>query len=176
MLQVQERRETKLPPTLLSSPSEAWVSARFDDFYRLLSGEPRMACMTSHFLCARSPQPKLVGKLSNLEIVWEEMFSSVHPWELHYTLFVLYECIKKYLAKELGFEWVVKFGEKYHGKMVEMVDWLSQPQMAQSLDWTYCNTYAVAVLDDYLLRCSFIFPATFADLRARIILGWKSSS
>jgi len=127
-----------------------------------------MACMTSHFLCARSSQPKLVQRLQRLNIVWEEMFSSVHPWELHYTLFVLYECNNKYSAEEPGFEWVVTFGEKYHGKIVEMVDWLSQPQMVQALDWTYCNTFAVAVLDGYLMRCK-------SPCGVRLISGRDSS-
>ena len=113
-----------------------------------------MACMTSQFLCARPSQPKLVSRLQGGDFVWEEMFSSVHPWELHYTLFVLFEGVKNYLLQnEPESEWVLTFGDKYHGKIVEMVDWLSQPQMAQSHDWAYCNTYALLVLDGYFQRC-----------------------
>jgi hypothetical protein len=129
-----------------------------------------MGCMTSDFLCARPIQQKLVQKLQGLDFVWEEMFSTIHPWELNYTLFVLGECNTKYASEEPGFEWILKFGEKYYGELVGLVDWLSQPHMARLLDWTYCNAYGLTILNDCLIRCIFILGGV-ADFRARFIVG-----
>lgn len=158
MIQVQERAK-EVPHIGKVSTAETWVSARFDDLHKLLSAEPRIAYCASNFLATRPPEPKFVEKLRNLETPWEQIFSTIWPWDLFYSLAVLNECVDKFMKNNPEFQWVAAFGEKYHANIVELVDRLSQSQMALSFDWPFCFCSAISILDGLLMKgLSHWFP------------------
>jgi hypothetical protein len=160
MIQVQERAKEDQSPVRKVSNCELWVSSRFDSLHHLLSGEPRFAYVVNRFLIVRPPEMKLVEKLRNMETPWEQLFSFVRPWDLHYTLWVLHHCVEKFRKDEQGFEWVAAFGDKYHDKIIHLVEWLSQPPLATSLDWPYSFGMAVPILNVLMVKCMYllIFP------------------
>lgn len=151
MIQVQERVKEE-PQIGKASKSELWVSARFDELHKLLSGEPRMACVVNQFLTARPPQPKFIEKLQNVDTMWADLFPFNHPWDCHYTLYVLNGCVEKYHKGDPEFQWVAAFGDRHRAKIVDMVDGLSQSSMAMTPDWPYCFSLAVQILDSLLFR------------------------
>lgn len=153
MIQVQERAKEEEPQVRKISNCELWVSARFDDLHRLLSGEPRLAYAINRFLIVRPPEPKLVEKLRNLETPWEQLFSFLCPWDLHYTLSVLHHCVEKFRKDEPEFEWVAAFGDKYHDEIVHLVEWLSQPPLSTSPDWPYSFGLSVMILNVLMVKC-----------------------
>lgn len=148
MIQVQERSKEELPTT--NCVAEAWVSARFNELQALLSAEPALAIITSKFLVNQPPQPKFVERLRNLSTPWEELFSTTFPWDLYYSLYVLQSSVCGYKKDDPESQWIVSFGEKNHGKIVQLIEWLSSPPVAESLDWGYSVTSAVSVLDGYI--------------------------
>lgn len=148
MIQVQERSKEELPTT--NCVAEAWVSARFNELQALLSAEPALAIITSKFLVNQPPQPKFVERLRNLSTPWEELFSATFPWDLYYSLYVLQSSVCGYKKDDPESQWIVSFGEKNHGKIVQLIEWLSSPPVAESLDWGYSVTSAVSVLDGYI--------------------------
>ena len=149
MIHVQERAKEDPSRQRTVSACETWISARFDGIYDLLSLEPRLAYTASNFLTTRTPEPKFVAKLRDLETPWEELFSRTHPWCLYHTLHVLNESLKQYKQGLPDYEWVVHFGEKFHERIVDLVEWLSRKIIKES-DWPYCMYNAVAILDGFL--------------------------
>ena len=154
MIQVQERakEESPIPP---NCAAETWVSRRFHALQDLLSAEPGLAIITSKFLVMQPPQPKLVDRLRNLATPWEELFSTTFPWDLYYSLYVLQSCVNGYKQDDENSQWIVPFGEKNHGKMVQLIEWLSSPSVAESHDWGYSVTGAVSILDGYIHKGSY---------------------
>jgi hypothetical protein len=149
MIQVQERaqEEKPAPPKCVA---ETWVSERFYKLQDLLSAEPELAVLTSKFLVMQPPQPQLVERLRNLAIPWEELFSTTYPWDLYYSLYVLQSCVSGYKQDDPDSQWIIPFGEKNHGNLVQLIEWLSSPPIADSIDWGYSVSSAVSVLDGYI--------------------------
>lgn len=157
MIQVQERAKEETPPPSNCS-AETWVSARFPELQDLLSAEARLAVITSKFLVNQPPQPKFVDRLRSLDTPWEELFSTTFPWDLYYSLYVLQKCIDAYKQDDPNSQWIVPFGGQNYGKMVQLIEWLSTPSIAELIDWTYSVASAVSVLDGYIhkgqsIRC-----------------------
>jgi hypothetical protein len=169
MIQVQERAKKEDTASRKISASETWVSARFDDFYHMLSGEPRMAYFANQFLTSRPSETKFVEKLRNPETSWGDIFSTSSPWYSHYTLTVLLDCVEKLRKGDPEFEWVAKFGDKHHANIVDLVESLSQPQMAMMHDWPFCFGLAVQILEGLMIQCTST-PNVF-DSRYWIALG-----
>ena len=154
MIQVQERAKEVEPQVRKVSNCELWVSTRFEDLHRLLSGEPKLAYVVNRFLIVRPPEPKLVEKLRNLETPWEHLFSFLCPWDLHYTLSVLQHCVERFRKDEPEFKWVAAYGDKYHDKIIQLVEWLSQPPLATSAEWPYSFGLAVSILNVLMVKCT----------------------
>jgi hypothetical protein len=155
MIQVQERTKEESPaPT--NCAAETWVSARFNELLNLLSAETGLAVITSKFLVNQPPQPKFVDRLRNLNTPWEELFSTTFPWDLYYSLYVLQSCVSGYKRDDPDGQWVIPFGEKNYGKIVELIEWLSTPRSVDSVDWGYSVTNAVFVLDGYIHKGSYL--------------------
>lgn len=151
MIQVQERVKEE-PAVKKISPCEQWVLTRFNDLHKLLSGESRTAYLISMFLIQRPHPSAFVDRLRNPDTPWEEMFSSVFPWDMHYALMVLHECVEQYKQGVPEFRWVGEFGEKHHARIVELVEWFSHPRMADTPEWPFCVIYAVCILVGFIQK------------------------
>lgn len=152
MIQVQERVKDETVSKRISLP-ETWLSARFNDLHMLLSGEPRLAYLTSHYLISRPPEPKFIARLKNPNASWKELFSRDFPWDLAYSLYSLNFCLGSYKKEDPDSEWLVAFGDKHHSRFVDMVEWLSRPEVGAS-EWGFSTSYGVAILNSYLLNGS----------------------
>lgn len=153
MIQVQERSKEESPsPT--NRLAETWVSARFNELQALLSAEPALAIITSKFLVNQPPQPKFVDRLRNPSTPWEELFSATFPWDLYYSLYVLQSSVSGYRKDDPESQWVVAFGERNYEKIVQLIEWLSAPPVAELIDWAYSIGSAVSVLDGYIHKGS----------------------
>lgn len=165
MIQVQERSKEE-SPSLTNCVAETWVSARFNELHALLSAEAGLAIITSKFLVNQPPQPKFVDRLRNLSTPWEELFSTTFPWDLYYSLYVLQSSVNGYKNDQPESQWIVAFGQKNYEKIIQLIEWLSSPPVADSFDWAYSMASAVSVLDGYIHKgshCIYVFNVRYRN-------------
>jgi len=159
------------PPKV--SPCEVWVATRFDELYDLLSVDAGVE-LPNHlrlFLVNRPPAPKFLAKLQDSDTPWEDLFSKDHPWRLAYALFVLHDCVKSY--RNGSQEWIPPFATKHHGKMVDLIEWLSTFKVSdlKTSAYIYCLGYSLFIFDGFLSIGNPDSGVSYGRLRIGIALG-----
>jgi len=132
-------------------PCDDWVADRFDDLHSLLSGDTRLAYLTSGFLTQRPPHPKFIQILREANRKrWADMLASPYPWDIHFAMSVLNQSLTEYQKGNAEYAWVVQTGERVYAPLVDLLEKLSQPNWALLQDWQFCSIPCVHALEGFM--------------------------